>query len=109
MYLPIAFGRSEAEEVLAMQLIGHLRKGRGEVLPEANLRVAAAGVSGNERQAVVVVGDTPADITCGEAFGARTVAVATGVYSRRQLEECRPDFLFDSLENTASVWNALMR
>ena len=62
-----------------------------------------------ERQAVVVVGDTPADITCGEAIGARTVAVATGVYSRRQLEECSPDFLFDSLVDTASVWEAMMR
>lgn len=62
-----------------------------------------------ERQAVVVVGDTPADITCGEAFGARTVAVATGVFSRRQLEECRPDFLFDSFEDTASVCDAMMR
>ena len=62
-----------------------------------------------EREAVVVVGDTPADITCGEAIGARTIAVATGVYSRRQLEECDPDYLFDSLADTASVWDAMMR
>ena len=61
-----------------------------------------------ECKTVVVVGDTPADITCGEAVGARTIAVATGAYSRRQLEDCCPDFLFDSLEDTASVWDAMM-
>ena len=48
---------------------------------------------------VVVIGDTPADIACGAAFGARTVAVATGSYSIEQLRACRPDHLFDSLEN----------
>jgi len=57
---------------------------------------------------VVIVGDTPADIECGMAFGARTVAVATGVYSSDELHACKPDFLFDSLEDTASVWDAIM-
>jgi phosphoglycolate phosphatase len=57
---------------------------------------------------VVVVGDTPADIACGEAFGATTVAVATGTYSREQLAACNPDFLFDSHEDTDQVFAALV-
>ena len=61
-----------------------------------------------EGDAMVIIGDTPADIACGEAFGARTVAVSTGVYSHRRLEECSPDFLFHSLEDTAAVWDAMM-
>ena len=62
-----------------------------------------------EYETLVIVGDTPADISCGKAVGARTIAVATGVYSRSQLEECCPDFLFDSLENTDLVWDAMIR
>jgi phosphoglycolate phosphatase-like HAD superfamily hydrolase len=37
-----------------------------------------------------VIGDTPHDIRCGEAIGARTVAVASGAYSRDELEAFDP-------------------
>jgi phosphoglycolate phosphatase-like HAD superfamily hydrolase len=57
---------------------------------------------------VVVVGDTPADIACGDAFGARTVAVATGTFSREELAARNPDFLFDSLERAEEVWDAIV-
>jgi len=43
----------------------------------------------NDR-AVFVVGDTPHDIHCANAIGARTVAVATGGYSLDELESHRP-------------------
>ncbi|MHC4830534.1 MAG: HAD family hydrolase [Planctomycetota bacterium] len=56
---------------------------------------------------LVIVGDTPADIACGKVQGARTVAVATGVFSHRQLEACAPDFLFDSLEDAELVWESI--
>jgi phosphoglycolate phosphatase-like HAD superfamily hydrolase len=39
---------------------------------------------------VFVVGDTPHDIECAAAIGARTVAVATGGYSLEELESHRP-------------------
>ena len=43
----------------------------------------------NER-ALFVVGDTPHDIECANAIGARTVAVATGGYSVDELESHQP-------------------
>jgi phosphoglycolate phosphatase-like HAD superfamily hydrolase len=52
---------------------------------------------------VDVVGDTGHDIACGKAFGARTIAVATGSWSRERLAECAPDFLFDDLGNVDEV------
>ena len=52
---------------------------------------------------VDVVGDTGHDIACGKAFGARTIAVATGTWSRERLAECGPDFLFDDLGNVDEV------
>ena len=50
-----------------------------------------------------VIGDTNHDIACGKAFGARTIAVATGSWSRERLQGCRPDFLFDNLADTEEV------
>jgi phosphoglycolate phosphatase len=49
-----------------------------------------------ERGAVTVVGDTPADIRCGEAIGARTVAIASGAYSREELEAHSPSVVLDT-------------
>ena len=40
---------------------------------------------------MIVIGDTPHDVACGKAIGARTVAVATGrVYSLADLERAEP-------------------
>jgi phosphoglycolate phosphatase-like HAD superfamily hydrolase len=52
---------------------------------------------------VDVIGDTGHDIACGKAFGARTIAVATGTWPREQLAEYDPDFLFDDLSNVEDV------
>jgi phosphoglycolate phosphatase len=34
---------------------------------------------------VYIIGDTPHDIACGKAIGAKTIAVATGAFSVEQL------------------------
>jgi phosphoglycolate phosphatase len=52
---------------------------------------------------VDVIGDTGHDIACGKAFGARTIAVATGSWPRKRLAEYAPDFLFDDLSNADDV------
>ena len=54
-----------------------------------------------------VIGDTGHDIGCGKIFGARTIAVATGSWTREQLAEHNPDFLFDDLSNVEEVMRAL--
>ncbi len=58
-------------------------------------------------KSVVIIGDTPRDIACGEHLGVRTVAVATGNYSSAELAACGPDHVFESLEDTAAVWEAI--
>ena len=52
---------------------------------------------------VDVIGDTGHDIACGKAFGARTIAIATGSWPRARLAEYAPDFLFDELSNVDNV------
>lgn len=48
---------------------------------------------------ILVVGDTPFDIACGRAIGARVLAVATGGASLAELERHRPDWAVDQLES----------
>jgi phosphoglycolate phosphatase len=48
-------------------------------------------------ETVYVIGDTPADIECGNAIDARTVAVATGSYSLGELAEFEPWALLERL------------
>jgi phosphoglycolate phosphatase len=54
-----------------------------------------------------VIGDTGHDITCGKAIGARTVAVATGTWSRDRLSKFSPDFLFDDFSDVERVIQTL--
>lgn len=60
-----------------------------------------------EGKAVVIIGDTPLDIACGEHLGVRTIAVATGSYGMDELAACGPDHLFASLSDTDAVWSAI--
>ena len=45
----------------------------------------------------VVIGDTPHDITCGRAIGARVLAVATGGCPMEELKAHKPDWLVADL------------
>lgn len=62
-----------------------------------------------EGKAIVIIGDTPADVACGAHLGVRTIAVATGNYTTSELAACGPDFLFEDLTETDRVWEALFR
>ena len=79
-------------------------------LPEIARRRAVAHlgreVPGHD---VRVVGDTPADLACGRAIGARAVGVATGRYPVEELARHEPAAVFATLEDTARVVEALVR
>lgn len=49
-----------------------------------------------------VIGDTPSDIRCGRAIGAKVVAVATGMFPAHELEPHRPDILLNDLTEAES-------
>ena len=54
----------------------------------------------------LVIGDTPLDIRCGRAIGARVLAVATGGATMEELAAHQPDFLVKDLSQ-ASVAETL--
>lgn len=57
---------------------------------------------------VWVIGDTPADVRCGRAIGARVMAVSTGIHKAEELAPCRPDHLMASLADVDAVLRALL-
>jgi phosphoglycolate phosphatase-like HAD superfamily hydrolase len=59
-------------------------------------------------ETVVIVGDTPADVTCGRAIGARAVAVATGSYTVSVLRGAGARAAFGDLSDTDAVLDALL-
>ena len=61
-----------------------------------------------EGDAIVVVGDTPADIHCARSVGARTLAVATGRYSVDDLAAHAPTTVLPDLTETGRVVAALL-
>ena len=52
---------------------------------------------------IFILGDTPHDITCARAIGAKAIAIATGKYSRAELLAHAPDVVFDDLSDLAAV------
>lgn len=52
-----------------------------------------------EPEHYVVIGDTPNDIRCAKYFGAVSLAVSTGSYSKKDLEKAQPDMLLTDLFN----------
>lgn len=56
---------------------------------------------------IVICGDTPADVTCGREIGARAIGVATGAYSRQELELAGAFAAFDDFGDVAAVLDAI--
>ena len=110
-------------------LTGNVREGarlklRSAGLDIARFRVGAFGSDHGERSAlpaiaqqrvrevlglelaghdVVIMGDTPADVTCGRGIGARAIAVATGSYSVPDLIAAGAYTAFADFSDTAAV------
>jgi phosphoglycolate phosphatase len=57
---------------------------------------------------VIVIGDTPADMSCGNGIGARAIGVATGRYSVEQLTDCAEGVVFADLADTSAVIQAIL-
>ncbi len=57
---------------------------------------------------VIILGDTPADVTCGRCVQARAVAVATGSYTVDDLREAGAYAVFQDLTDTGAVLRAIL-
>ena len=76
---------------------------RDDIAREALAEVKARLNGGHSPERLWVVGDTPLDVRCARAIGARAVAVATGWHDADELAVCEPDLLFDDLSDAARL------
>jgi phosphoglycolate phosphatase-like HAD superfamily hydrolase len=81
---------------------------RRELVPLAAARAARRYGRPYVGQNVVVIGDTPNDIDCGRAAGARTVAVASGPFCVADLAAHDPDAVLPSLADTDAAVRAIL-
>ncbi len=58
--------------------------------------------------AMIVIGDTPADLECGRAVGVRAIGVATGRYTVVELRRHQPAAVFENLADTTAVLDAIL-
>jgi phosphoglycolate phosphatase len=57
---------------------------------------------------IVIIGDTPSDVQCGQSLGVRAIGVATGHYSAAELLDCGAYAAFDDLSDTDAVMAAIL-
>jgi phosphoglycolate phosphatase len=57
---------------------------------------------------VWIIGDTPHDIACGKAIGAKTIAVATGAFSVEELSALNPTHTFTDLSETHALLDVIL-
>ena len=80
---------------------------RNGLLPQALAHIRACGGPAAAPSETVVIGDTPLDIACAAASGARSVAVATGGYDATTLRASGADIVFADLQDRDAVLAAL--
>jgi phosphoglycolate phosphatase len=80
---------------------------RNGLLPKAIATIRSCGGPEVLPSQVVVVGDTPLDVACAAASGARCLAVATGGYDADALRAAGADIVMEDLGDTRQVLRAL--
>ena len=82
--------------------------GRDELVPIAVERARRDGVTVESAGDVVVIGDTPLDVQCAAAAGARSVAVATGSYDEAALWRTGAHAVLADLSDASAVVELLL-
>ena len=76
---------------------------RRALVPLALERATRAGVPAPPADRVVIIGDTPLDVDCANAHGARSVAVATGPFDGATLTAAGADLVVDTFDDARGV------
>ena len=81
---------------------------RNELVPIAVERARRNKVTVTAPDDVVVIGDTPLDVACAVAAGARSVVVATGSYDEPALRQTAADAVLMDFSDTGRVIDVLL-
>jgi len=64
------------------------------------------GFSGDK---IFVLGDTPRDVEAAQAYNLKTIAVATGMYSVKELMDCGADYVVENFKNRDKIMQILYK
>ena len=81
---------------------------RDDLVPIAVSRARASDVVITSNVEAIVVGDTPLDVRCAIAGGARSVAVCTGSYGEYELREAGADSVLRDLSDSESFLRLIL-
>ena len=95
----IKLGHFGLFERFAFGAFGDDHVDRRDLVPVALDAARRSGVHVESPARVVIIGDTPLDVECAHAHGARAVAVATGPFSPTDLERAGADLILETLED----------
>lgn len=91
----------------ALGVFGEHHEQRAELPPLAVLAARERFGHTFDGKSIAIIGDTPNDIHCGQAVGARTIAVATGRFSAEELARHGADYVFPDLSDREAVLAAI--
>jgi phosphoglycolate phosphatase-like HAD superfamily hydrolase len=58
---------------------------------------------------IFVVGDTPRDVEAAKVYNLKTIAVATGMYSVKELRDCGADYVVENFKNRDKIMEILYK
>ena len=80
---------------------------RNELGPHAKRRARDRHGEEFPPERIYIIGDTPHDVACARALGAKAIAVATGSFSVEQLRTCGADAVFSDLGHPENFFRLL--
>jgi len=80
---------------------------RNELGPHARRRARDRHGEEFSPERIYIIGDTPHDVACARAIGAKAIAVATGSFTVGQLQACGADAVFGDLGHPQKFFELL--
>jgi len=99
----IKLGHFQLWSRFAFGAFGDAHVNRRDLVPIARAHVDRLGAGPIPASRVIVIGDTPLDVDCARAHGARSIGVATGPFSTAQLDDAGADLAIETLEDVERV------
>ncbi|HUH13219.1 MAG TPA: HAD hydrolase-like protein [Longimicrobiales bacterium] len=104
----LKLGSVGLQERFRMGAYGSDSERRHELPALAVARARAVGGREFRGAQVVVVGDTPHDVSCGRSLGVFALSVATGPFGADELRQAGADLVLEDLGDTSRVLDALL-
>ncbi len=106
---PVAWGKLESIKIAHYFKLGGFGSDNINRTELVKIAIKKARDNFNFNGTTFAIGDTPRDIKAGFEANAKTIGVATGTYSTRELKNYGADFVFENLKDKERIWDVLLK